>query len=54
MGSSPRCPLRYHSLVCIKNYLFILRIGPILSKGLEFMYRSDCSDLYNNILYNKL
>ena len=28
-GSSPRCPLKYHSLVCIKNYLFCVGIGPI-------------------------
>ena len=43
-GSIPRCPLRYHSLVCIENSLFIVGIGPILSKALEFIYRSDRSD----------
>ena len=43
-GSSPRCPLRSHSLVCIKNQLFIVGIGPILNKELEFTYLSDRSD----------
>ena len=57
-GSSPRFPLRSHSLVCIKNHLFILGIGPILDKVLEFIYRSDHSDRilivsYHNILYSK-
>ena len=46
-GSSPRCPLRSHSLVCIENHLFIIGIGPILNKELEFIYRSDCSDCTN-------
>ena len=41
---SPRFPLQSHSLVCIKNNLFIVGIGPILSKKLGFIYRSDCSD----------
>ena len=26
-GSSPRCPLRSHSLICIENCLFIVGIG---------------------------
>ena len=43
-GSSPRCPLRSHSLVCIENRLFLVGIGPILNKELEFNYRSDRSD----------
>ena len=30
--SIPRCPLRSHYLVCIKNQLFIVGIGPILNK----------------------
>ena len=30
--SSPRRPLRSHSMVCIKNHLFIVVIGPILNK----------------------
>ena len=42
--SSPRCPLRSHSLVCIENHLFIVGIGPILNKELEFTFRSDRSD----------
>ena len=42
--SSQRCPLRSHSLVCIENHLFILGIGPILNKELEFIFRSDRSD----------
>ena len=43
-GSSPRCPLRSHSLVCIENQLFIVGIGPIINKELEFTYLSDRSD----------
>ena len=42
--SSPRCPLRSHSLVCIKNHLFIVVIGPIINKELELIFRSDRSD----------
>ena len=38
--SSPICPLRSHSLVCIENHLFIVGIGPILKIELEFIYRS--------------
>ena len=43
-GSSPRCPLRYHSLLCIENHLYIVGMRPILNKELEFIYRSNCSD----------
>ena len=43
-GSSPRCPLQSHSLICIKNHLFIVGIGPILNKILGFIYWSDRSD----------
>ena len=43
-GSSPRCHLRSHYLVCIKNHLFIVGTGPILNKVLQFIYRFDCSD----------
>ena len=43
-GSSPRCHLRYHSLVCIENHLFIVGIGQILKKELEFIYQYDRSD----------
>ena len=43
-GSRPRCPLRYHSLVCIKNHLFIVGIEPNFNKDLEFIYQSDRSD----------
>ena len=35
-GSSPRCPLCPHSLVCIKNYLFYVGIGPI--RDIELIY----------------
>ena len=34
--SSPRCPLRSHSMVCIKKHLFIVGIGPILNKELKY------------------
>ena len=43
-GSSPRCTLQYHFLVCIDNNLFIVGIGPILNEELEFIDQSDCSD----------
>ena len=36
--SSPRRPPRSNSLVCIKNYLFIVGIEPILNKELEFIF----------------
>ena len=36
--SSPRCPLRSHSLVCIENHLFIVGIGPFLNKELKFYF----------------
>ena len=42
--SSPRCTIRSHSLVCIKNHLFIVGIGTILNKELELIFRSDRSD----------
>ena len=42
-GSIPRCPLQYHSLVCVENNLFIVGIGPILNKELEYFYLSDRS-----------
>ena len=32
--SSPRRPVRSHSMVCIKNSLFIVGIGPIRDKEL--------------------
>ena len=32
--SSPRSPLRSHSMVCSKNHLFIVGIGPICDKEL--------------------
>ena len=43
-GSSPRCPLRSHSLVCIKNHLFIVGIGKKINKELEFIFQYDRSD----------
>ena len=36
--SSPRCHLRSHSLVCIKNHLFIVGIGPILNREIELIF----------------
>ena len=42
--SRTRFPLRSHSLVCIKNHLFIVGIGTIINKELEFILRSDLSD----------
>ena len=42
--SSPRCPLPSHSLVCIENRLFIVGIGAILNKDLEFIFLSDRYD----------
>ena len=32
MGSSPKISLQSHSLVCLKNYLFIVGIGPVHDK----------------------
>ena len=56
-GSSPTFLLQSNSLVCIKNYLFIVGIGPIINKELEFIYRSGCSDctcVYGlSVLYDK-
>ena len=43
-GSSPRCLLRSHSLVCIEYHLFIVGIGLILNKELGFIYQSDRFD----------
>ena len=43
-GSSPRYPLQYHSLECMENYLFIVVIGPIISKELKFSYQYDRSE----------
>ena len=42
--SSPRRAVRSHSLVCSKNSLLIVGIGPILNKELEHIFRSDRSD----------
>ena len=36
--SSPRFPLSSNSLVCIENNLFIVGIGPIIKKELEFIF----------------
>ena len=48
--SSPRCPLRSHSQVCIENNLFIGRIGPILNEELVFIYQYDWS--YRTYVYS--
>ena len=40
----PRCPVGSHSLVCSKNSLLIVGIGPILNKELGLIFRSDRSD----------
>ena len=42
--SIPRCPIRSPSLVCIKNNLFFVGIGPILNKDLKFIFWSYCSN----------
>ena len=42
--SNPRRAICSHSLVCSKNSLLILGIGPILNKELELIFRSDRSD----------
>ena len=49
---SPRYHLRYYSLVFIGNHLFIVGIGPILNRELEFIYRSDQSD--RTCVYSKV
>ena len=36
--SSPRCPIRSHSLVFSENSLLIVRIGPILNKELKLFF----------------
>ena len=33
-----RCPLGSHYLVCIKNYLFNVGIGPIRDKEIIFIF----------------
>ena len=38
--SSPICPLRSHFLVCIKNHLYIVGIGPIFNRELKSIFRS--------------
>ena len=38
-GSSPRCPLQSHALVCIKKHLFLAGIGPIHDKELVFIFQ---------------
>ena len=43
-GSSTGCPLRYCSLVCVENNLFIVGIGPNISKELELIYQYNRSD----------
>ena len=40
IGYSPRFPIWYHSLVCIKNYLFVVGIGPICDKDLVCIFWS--------------
>ena len=52
-------PLLSHSLVCIKNLLFIIGIGPILNKELKFIFWSERSDRtcvysYVSVLYDEL
>ena len=42
--SIPGCTLCSHSLAYTENNLFIVGIGPILNKELEFIFRSDRSD----------
>ena len=39
MGSIPRYPLLSHTLLHIKNYLFIVGIGPIFDNELIFIFR---------------
>ena len=54
---SPRRPLRSHSLVCSKNHLFIVGIGLIRDKELQFILRPGRSDrtcvlCYVTVLYD--
>ena len=42
--SSPRRPLRSHSLICSEKYLFIAGIERIRDKEIEFIFRSHRSD----------
>ena len=59
MGYIPRFSLRSYYLVCIKNNLLFVGIGPVLNKELKFIYHSDRSDCtyfvvrYKNIIYDK-
>ena len=46
-GPSPRCPLQSHSLVSIENHLFIVGIGTIINREIEFIFRSERSDCKN-------
>ena len=46
-GSSPRYPLSSHSMVCIKNHLFIVVIGATLNKELELIFLSDRTYVYS-------
>ena len=48
---SPRCHLCSHSLVFIKNHVFIVLTGPIINKELEFIYLSDLSDCTCSLSY---
>ena len=51
--SIPRYTLRYYSLVCVQNHLFILGIGTIFHKELELIFRSECSyRSYRTCVYN--
>ena len=48
--SIPRRAVRSHSLVCSKNSLLIVGIGPIINKELELIFRydqSDCTCVYS-------
>ena len=42
--SIPRYTLRYHSLVCVQNHLFIIEIRTILNKEFDLIFQSDRSD----------
>ena len=42
--SIPGCHLHSQSLVCIFKKIFIVGIGPILNKELEFIFQPDRSD----------
>ena len=63
-GSSPKCPLRFHSLVCIKNYLFTVGIWIFFDKELICIFdlfllflrlTGDRSKYYKiNIIYTSI